>query len=105
MAHAAAAELLTWLEFTNVVRGQDETVTSSTPDTVPGFILTRSGDLYGRRIALVGRGAPPQDDGSSFFVDVDALRTTANHHLIQRGLPTRPTTGHYFPISVTSSPQ
>jgi hypothetical protein len=34
----------------------------------------------------VGRGALPQDDGSSFFVDVDALRTTANHHLIKQGL-------------------
>ena len=34
LAHAAAAELLPWLGFTNVVRGQDETVTSSTPDTV-----------------------------------------------------------------------
>ena len=86
LAHAAADELLTWLGFTNVVRGQNETVTSSTPDTVPGYILSRSADLYGRCIALVGRGDPPHDDGSSVFVDVDALRTTANHHLIQQGL-------------------
>ena len=42
--------------------------------------------MGGRCIALVGRGMPPQDDGSSFFVDVDALRTTANHHLISTGL-------------------
>jgi hypothetical protein len=70
----------------HVVRGQNETVTSSTPDTVAGYILSRSADLYGRCIALVGRGAPPQDDGSAFFVDVDALRTTANHHLIVQGL-------------------
>jgi endonuclease YncB( thermonuclease family) len=34
----------------------------------------------------VGRGAPPRADGSSFFVDVDALRTTASHHLIGQGL-------------------
>ena len=56
LAHAAADELLDWLGFSNVVRGQDETVTSSTPDTVAGYILTRSADLYGRCIALVGRG-------------------------------------------------
>jgi hypothetical protein len=31
LAHAAADELLNWLGFTNVVRAQDETVTSSTP--------------------------------------------------------------------------
>jgi Staphylococcal nuclease homologue len=72
--------------FSNVVRGQDETVTSSTPETVTGYIYTRAADLYGRCIALVGRGDPPHDDGSSVFVDVDALRTTANHHLIQQGL-------------------
>jgi len=86
LAHAASAELLDWLGFTKVVRGQNETVTSSSPDTVAGYILTRSADLYGRCIAFVGRGAPPEDDGSPFFVDVDVLRTTANHHLIQQGL-------------------
>jgi hypothetical protein len=86
LAHAAADELLDWLGFTNIVRAQDETVTSSTPDAVVGYILTRSADLYGRCICFVGRGAPPQDDGSSLFVDVDALRGTANRHLIQQGL-------------------
>jgi endonuclease YncB( thermonuclease family) len=86
LAHAAADELLTRLGFTKVVRGQDETVTSSSPDTVAGYILTRSADLYGRCICFVGRGAPPQDDGSSIFVNVEVLRTTANHHLIGQGL-------------------
>jgi hypothetical protein len=74
------------LGFSNVARGQDETVASSTPDAVTGYILTRSADLYGRCISLVGRGNPPHDDGSSVFVDVDALRTSANHHLISQGL-------------------
>jgi hypothetical protein len=58
----------------------------SIPDAVPGYIFTRAADLYGRCIALVGRGAPPHDDGSSVFVDVAALRTSANHHLISQGL-------------------
>lgn len=86
LAHAAATELLNWLDFTNVIRGQDETVISSTPDTIVGYILTRAADLYGRCIALVGRGDPPYDDGSSVFVDVDALKTTANHLLITQGV-------------------
>ena len=51
-----------------------------------GYIFTRAADLYGRCISLIGRGDPPQADGSSFFVDVAAVRTTANHHLIQQGL-------------------
>ncbi len=70
LAHAAAAELLDWLGFTNVVRGQDETVTSSTPDTVEGYILTRSADLYGRCISFVGRGQAPDASGTPVFVDV-----------------------------------
>jgi endonuclease YncB( thermonuclease family) len=86
LAHAAADELLNWLGFSNVVRAQDETVTSSSPDAVSGYVLTRAADLYGRCIAFVGRGAPPKADGFAFFVDVDALRTTANHHLIGAGL-------------------
>ncbi len=86
LAHAAADELLSWLGFTNVVRKPDETVTSSTPDVLPGYILTRAADAYGRCISLVGRGAAPHADGSQVFVNVDVLRTTANHHLISTGL-------------------
>ena len=86
LAHAAADELLNWLGFSNGVRAQDETVASSTPDTVAGYIFTRSADRYGRCIALVERGEPPHDGGSSVFVDVDILRTTANHHLITQGV-------------------
>ena len=86
LAHAAAEELLTWLGFTNVVRGQNETITSSTPATVAGHIFTRSADVYGRCVALVGRGSAPAASGSDFFVDVDVLTTTANHELISTGL-------------------
>jgi endonuclease YncB( thermonuclease family) len=86
LAHAAADELLTWLGFTNVVRGQSETVNESTPTAVTGHIFTRSADLYGRCIALVGRGDPPKASGSAIFVDGDVLTTTANHDLISKGL-------------------
>jgi hypothetical protein len=75
-----------WLGFSNVVRAQDETVTACTPATVPGFILTRQADAYGRCIALVGRGDSPQASGSPVFVDVEMLKTTAHHHLISTGL-------------------
>jgi hypothetical protein len=51
-----------------------------------GYIFTRAADLYGRCIALLGRRDPLQADGSPFFVDVDVLRTTADHHLISQGL-------------------
>src|SRR3954447_26735021 len=55
LAHAAAAELLSWLGFTGVQR-DGETVSAVAADDRPGFILTRGADLYGRCVALVGRG-------------------------------------------------
>jgi hypothetical protein len=84
-AHAARDELLSWLGFTDV-QHRDETVTASTPDTVPGFILTRGADVHGRCVALAGRGAPPGASGLEIDVDVPLLRTTANHHLLAAGL-------------------
>ncbi|MEW2120418.1 thermonuclease family protein [Streptomyces sp. NPDC005474] len=85
-AHAAAEELLTWLGFTGVKRKPDETVTAATPAEVPGFILTRSADHFGRCVALVGKGQPPGQSGTQISVDVPLLRTTANHHLLKVGL-------------------
>jgi len=37
LAHAAAAELLDWLGFSNVVRGQDETVHPAAPTRLPAL--------------------------------------------------------------------
>ncbi|MFF4833970.1 nuclease [Streptomyces sp. NPDC001315] len=85
-AHAARDELLNWLGFTEVQRGSDETVTATTPDTVPGFILTRGADVHGRCVALAGRGTPPATSGLEIDVDVPVLRTTVNHHLLTTGL-------------------
>ncbi|MEV0905452.1 thermonuclease family protein [Streptomyces hokutonensis] len=85
-AHAAAKELVKWLGFTNVKRKPDETVTASTPASTPGFILTGGADLYGRVIALVGKGTPPGTSGTDITVDVPLLKKTANHHMISAGL-------------------
>ncbi|MFE3203792.1 nuclease [Embleya sp. NPDC055664] len=85
-AHAAAAELLAWLGFTDVRREPDETVSGAVPERVPGYILTRDADLHGRCIALVGKGTPPGASGTNVMVDVPLLRTTVNHHLLATGL-------------------
>jgi hypothetical protein len=53
---------------------------------VPGFILTRSADLYGRCIAFIGRGEPPAVSGSQVFVDAELVRQTLNHHQLASGL-------------------
>ncbi|MGW3318001.1 thermonuclease family protein [Streptomyces fungicidicus] len=85
-AHAARDELLSWLGFTDVQHRPDETVTGTTPDTVPGFVLTRGADVHGRCIALAGRGTPPGAGGREIDVDATVLRTTVNHHLLTAGL-------------------
>ncbi|KKD02675.1 nuclease [Streptomyces sp. WM6386] len=85
-AHAARDELLNWLGFTDVQRRPDETVTATTPETVPGFVLTRGSDVHGRCIALAGRGPAPGTSGLEIDVDVTVLRTTVNHHLLTAGL-------------------
>ncbi|HEY5852699.1 MAG TPA: hypothetical protein VIW24_01285 [Aldersonia sp.] len=86
LARAAADELLSWLGFSGVQRDPDETVTACDPDTVPGFVLTRGADLYGRCVAFAGRGPAPGPSGTQVFVDPDLLATTVNHHQLGTGL-------------------
>jgi hypothetical protein len=85
-AHAAADEFLKWIGFTDVRRDPNETITAATPETLPGYVLTRGADSRGRCVALVGRGSPPGVSGTEINVDVPMLRETANHHLISTGL-------------------
>jgi hypothetical protein len=81
-----AARLLKWIGFSNVVRDANETVTSATPEQAPGYVLTRGADLYGRPVALVGRGDAPAASGSDVHVDIPMLRKTANYRLLDEGL-------------------
>ncbi|MFF8407556.1 thermonuclease family protein [Streptomyces sp. NPDC014846] len=85
-AHAARDELLSRLGFTDVQHGSGETVTATTPETVPGFILTRGADVHGRCVALAGNGPAPGTSGLEIDVDAAVLRTTVNHHLLTEGL-------------------
>jgi hypothetical protein len=85
LAHAASAELLEWLGFRGVQR-DGEKVIAVDQDGLPGFILTRGADLYGRCVALVGRGDPPASSPGMINVDVKLLRQTANHRLLSTGL-------------------
>ncbi|MFI2206548.1 nuclease [Streptomyces sp. NPDC020192] len=93
-AHAARDELLSWLGFTDVVQDPEEKVTASTPESVPGYILTSGADVYGRCVALLGRGDPPEvgnppkpaKSGARIDVTVDMLHQTANQHLLYLGL-------------------
>ncbi|MET9692409.1 nuclease [Streptomyces sp. NPDC006514] len=84
-AREAADALLTWLQFTSIQWHDDGSVTT-TPDRVPGYILTSGTDMFGRCVALVGRGTPPAYSGYRIDVDKKKLERTANHHLLSLGL-------------------
>jgi hypothetical protein len=84
-AHQARDELLRWLGFRDVQR-DGEKVTSATPAALAGYLLTQGADLYGRCVALVGRGDPPAASGTDVRVNLAMLRRTANHRLITIGL-------------------
>jgi hypothetical protein len=85
LAHKAADELLRWLGFRGVQRDGEE-VTAATPERLPGFLLTRGADLYGRCVALAGRGDPPGRSGAQINVNLTLLRRTANHRMMATGL-------------------
>jgi hypothetical protein len=67
------------------VERDGERVTAATPEQLPGFLLTRGADLYGRCVALAGRGDPPGASGSQVNVNLPLLRRTANHRLVATG--------------------
>ncbi|MEC3979963.1 thermonuclease family protein [Amycolatopsis sp. H20-H5] len=84
----AAAKLLTHLGFKKVERNDKGIVTSATPEQVPGHILTRFADKYGRAVAFAHAGQRPgrSVDGAQVRVDVKALKTSANYKLVAEGL-------------------
>jgi hypothetical protein len=84
-AHQAAAELLRWLGFRDVLRDAEKVVAAE-PAELRGFLLTRTADLYGRCVALIGRGDAPASSGTQVRVNVAQLRRTANFRLISAGL-------------------
>ncbi|MFD0366493.1 thermonuclease family protein [Streptomyces sp. NPDC127114] len=91
LGDAATNALLEWLGFRDIRRVPDpqhpgvENITA-TPDRVPGFILTRGTDVFGRCVALVGKGAPPGASGYELDVRDKLVRETANHHMLAEGL-------------------
>ncbi|MEU3462683.1 nuclease [Streptomyces sp. NPDC006733] len=85
-ADLAAAELLSWLGFSGVARDGHGTVSAAEPARLPGYLLTRGADLYGRCVALVGKGPAPGPSGERIRVESGLLEETANFHQLAEGL-------------------
>ncbi|WP_246257574.1 nuclease [Amycolatopsis anabasis] len=88
LANAAADGLLKHLGFKSVERDEDGTVTKATPPKVPGHILTRFADKYGRPVAFAFAGQRPgrSADGSRIRLDVKGMQASANYVLLRDGL-------------------
>ncbi|MFD6494937.1 nuclease [Streptomyces sp. NPDC060188] len=86
-AGQAAEALLGWLGFEEVERAASGIMKRSVPESVPGYVLTRSADVHGRCVAFAGRGADaPGASGELLTVGVEHLRQTANHQQLDEGL-------------------
>lgn len=85
-ADAAASELLKFLGFKKITRNSNQVITAAEPEEVPGFILTRFADMYGRPVAFVFKGDFEQEDGSDVYLDKSLLKKSANYELLAKGL-------------------
>lgn len=54
-------------------------------DAAPGFILSRSLEVYGRPVAFAFAGQAPHDDGEDVFLDPPLLRQSLNYALVEAG--------------------
>lgn len=88
LGEAGATALLDYLGFKNVRRDNRGIVTAAEPDEVPGHIMTRFADKYGRAVAFAFAGEAPEreDDGDLVFLDVDRMRTSGNYAVLESGL-------------------
>lgn len=74
------------LGIKNVKWGPGGNKVVSADDGVPGYIITRDADIFGRPISFVFAGAAPEADGSSLNFDTARLQKTINYKLIQSGM-------------------
>lgn len=86
LAHGAASELLKFLGFKKITRGNNEVITAAEPEAVPGYILTRFADVYGRSVAFAFKGNPDAEDGSDVYLDKALIKKSVNYHMLNKGL-------------------
>jgi len=86
----ARDQLLTWLGFTQVhyASPTSNTVSASTPEQIPGVILTKAAETHGRLISyvLTAQDAGSIRDGRWVRVGTALLRKTINLRQIEAGM-------------------
>lgn len=86
LARTARARLLEFAGITDVRWDRSDMNVVAARDGTAGHIVSRAVDKFGRPIAFVFAGDPPEQDGSDLFLDVARLRESYNHLALAEGL-------------------
>ena len=86
LAYAATDFALAALDIENVNWGPKHGRVTSADDSVPGFILSRSVERFGRPVSFVFYGDTKHRDGSEVFLKAPLLRKSINYKLLSAGL-------------------
>ncbi len=85
LAHKALDHLLAFLGVTQVEWDSTHRTVLNAQDGVPGYILSRSVEKFGRPIAFVFTGEAPESDGTNVRMDVDRLQESYNYAALAGG--------------------
>ncbi len=86
LAHAAADKLIEFVGIRDVEWDRAHLTVTDAQDGTRGYILARTVEKYGRPVAFVYAGDPPEKDGAEVMLDVDRLRDSYNYLAIAEGL-------------------
>lgn len=84
-ADSATQYLLKLLGIQNTVWNESRTKVMSADDGVPGFIIARMAERYGRPVAFVFAGENDYEDGHEIFLDNAIAKTSVNFKMISKG--------------------
>lgn len=85
-AKAATNRLFALLGIEHVVWDNDHAEVQKADDGVPGYILARKTDRYGRPIAFVFAGDNLFDDGQTLYLNDAVAKASVNFQMLQDGV-------------------
>jgi hypothetical protein len=85
LATGALERLLEGLNITDVEWNETRTIITAANDGTRGYILSREVEEYGRPVAFVYAGTPPEEDGSEIFLDADRMSQSLNQRALEEG--------------------
>lgn len=85
LAQQSAERLIDFLKIKNVEWDASHQTVLSADDGVPGYIMARSADKYGRPVAFVFAGNPDETDGKDIILNPDRVQESYNYTALLEG--------------------